>query len=129
MADVLGRRATGAATVREVVTCLTHHRLLIPLLEVDADQLVGDDTDPCAGSDRAMAAVSVLEPDGMPLGLAFTGMPPMLRWDARARPLPVEATRAAGAVLAGGGRAMLVDAGSAAGLPHRGRRAGPPGLG
>jgi hypothetical protein len=114
VADVLSRRATGSARIGEVVTCLAAHRLLVPLLEVDGELLEGDDSDPCAGSDRAVAAVSVREPDGLPLGLAFTGMAPLVRWDASARPLPVEATRAAGAILAEGGRALLVDAGS----PH-----------
>jgi hypothetical protein len=114
VAEVLHRRATGAAGVREVVACLATHRLLVPLLEVDGDLLEGDDADPCAGSDRAVAAVSVREPDGSPLGLAFTGMAPLVSWDAAARPLPVEATRAAGAIVAEGGRALLVDAGS----PH-----------
>ncbi len=112
VADVLVRRAAGSAGIREVVTCLVAHRLLVPLLEVDGDLLEGDDTDPCAGSDRAVAAVSVRELDGSPLGLAFTGMAPLVEWDASARPLPVEATRAAGAILAEGGRALLVDAGS-----------------
>jgi hypothetical protein len=120
VADVLARRATGSAGIREVVTCLAAHRLLVPLLEVDGDLLEGDDSDPCAGSDRAVAAVSVREPDGTPPGLAFTGMEPLVAWDASARPLPVEATRAAGAILAEGGRALLVDAGS----PHSLRVAG-----
>lgn len=114
VADVLARRATGSAGIREVVTCLATHRLLVPLLEVDGDLLEGDDDDPCAGSDRAVAAVSVREPDGSALGLAFTGMAPLVEWDASARPLPVEATRVAGAILAEGGRALLVDVGS----PH-----------
>lgn len=114
VAEVLHRRAIGEAGIREVVTCLAAHRLLVPLLEVDGDLLEGDDADPCAGSDRAVAAVSVREPDGTPLGLAFTGMAPLAAWDAAARPLPVEATRAAGAILAEGGRTLLVDAGS----PH-----------
>lgn len=113
VADVLHRRAAGAAGVRDVVTCLGRHRVLVPLLEVEGDLLEGDDADPCAGSDRAVAAVSVREPDGRPLGLAFTGLAPLLAWDAAARPLPVEVTRAAGAVLAEGGRALLLDAGSA----------------
>ena len=93
--------------------CLTDHRLLVPLLEVDGDLLEDDDSDPCAGSDRAVAAVSMRQPDGRPLGLAFTGMAPLAEWDASARPLPVEASRAAGAIVAEGGRALLVDAGSA----------------
>ena len=114
VADVLALRASGHAGIREVVMCLTAHRLLVPLLEVDGDLLEGDDTDPCAGSDRAVAAVSMRDPDGRPLGLAFTGMAPLVAWDASARPLPVEASRAAGAIVTEGGRALLVDAGS----PH-----------
>ncbi len=113
VAEVLARRASGAAGIRDVVTQLAAHRLLIPLLEVDGDLLEGDDADPCAGSDRAMAAVSLRDADGSPSGLAFTGMAPLVEWDPSARPLPVEASRAAGAVLAEGGRALLVDPGSA----------------
>jgi SseB protein N-terminal domain len=113
VADVLSRRVTGSAGIGDVVTCLAAHRLLVPLLEVDGELLEGDDSDPCSGSDRAVAAVSVREPDGSPLGLAFTGMAPLVQWDASARPLPVEATRAASAILADGGRALLVDPGSA----------------
>ena len=119
----------GSAGIREVVMCLAAHRLLVPLLEVDGELLEGDDSDPCAGSDRAVAAVSVREPDGRPLGLAFTGMAPLVAWDASARPLPVEATRAAGAIVAEGGRALLVDPGSAHALRIEGPRAGPSGLG
>jgi hypothetical protein len=111
--DVLARRADGAAGIGEIVTCLAAHRVLVPLLEVDGGLLEGDDADPCAGSDRAVAAVSVREPDGSPVGLAFTGMSPLLAWDSSARPLPVEATRAAGAILAEGGRTLMVDPGSA----------------
>jgi len=113
VAEMLVRRASGAAGIREVVTCLIPHRVLVPLLEVAGDLLDGDDSDPCVGSDRAVAAVSVREPDGTALGLAFTGTAPLEEWDSSARPMPVEATRAAGAVLAEGGRALLVDAGSA----------------
>lgn len=112
VADVLARRASGTAGIGEVVGRLAAHRVLVPLLEVEGDLLEGDDADPCAGSDRAVAAVSVREPDGTPVGLAFTGMAPLVKWDASARPLPVEATRAAGAILAEGGRALLVDPGS-----------------
>ncbi|MCU0263992.1 MAG: SseB family protein [Candidatus Nanopelagicales bacterium] len=110
--DVLERRADGAAGIGELVTCLAAHRVLVPLLEVAGDLLEGDDTDPCAGSDRAVAAVSVREPDGSPVGLVFTGMEPLVAWDSSARPLPVQATRAAGAILAEGGRTLMIDPGS-----------------
>lgn len=114
LAAVLHARARGACGVREVVACLATNRVLVPLLEVDAEQLDDDAGDPCAASSRAVAAVSVQGPDGRSTGLAFSGTAPMARWDPAARPLPVPAPRAAGAVLAEGGRELVVDAGS----PH-----------
>ncbi|MGB7981845.1 MAG: SseB family protein [Candidatus Nanopelagicales bacterium] len=120
VADVLARRARGEAGIREVVAELGAQRLLVPLLEVDGDLLDGDDADPCAGSDRAVAAVSIREPDGTPVGLAFTGMAPLRDWDPAARPMPVSAARAAAAVLTEGGRALLLDVGSPAPVRIRG---------
>ena len=94
----------------------------MPLLEVDGDLLEGDDADPCAGSDRAVAAVSIRDPqDGTVVGLAFTGMAPLQAWDPAARPMPVTAARAAAAVLAEGGQVLLLDAGSPAPVQLRGQ--------
>ncbi len=114
VAAVLAARQHGHADVRAVVTCLVGHRVLVPLLEVDGDRLDRGGWDPCAGSDRAVAAVSVVGPGGVPAGLAFTGSGPLERWDAAARPMPVAAVRAAAAVLADGGRTLVLDPGS----PH-----------
>ena len=108
IAEVLARRAKGIAGQRELVTTLGRHRLLVPLLEVDADLLDDDDSDPCAGQDRAVAAVSMRTDRGT-VGLAFSGMEALLAWDPAARPMPVEAARVAAAVLAEGGVALLVD--------------------
>jgi hypothetical protein len=47
--------------------------------------------------------------DGGTLGLAFTGIAPLLAWDPAARPMPVPATRVAEAVLAEGGVGLVVD--------------------
>ena len=102
------RRASGRAAMREVVVVLARHRLLVPLLEVDGDLLEGDDADPCAGQDRAVAAVSMRTPEGS-VGLAFTGLAPMAAWDPRARPMPSDASRVAAAVLAEGGIGLVVD--------------------
>jgi hypothetical protein len=102
------RWAEGRARLGEMVAVLARHRLLVPLLEVDADQLESDDADPCAGQDRAVAAVSLRTPEGT-VGLAFTGMPALAAWDSRARPMPVEARRAASALRVEGAVALLVD--------------------
>jgi hypothetical protein len=116
VAAVLAHRASGQAGMRDVVTVLARHRLLVPLLEVDADQLEGDDADPCAGQDRAVAAVS-LRTDAGAVGLAFTGMDPLRAWRSEARPMPVPATRVAEALLAEGAVALVLD--PSAGAPVR----------
>lgn len=120
VADVLAGRAAGRVGLRELVRVLAGHRLLVPLLEVDGDLLDSDDADPCAGQDRAVAAVS-LRTDAGPIGLAFTGLAPMSRWKPAARPMPVTASRVAAAVLAEGGVALLVDPGAETGCRIEGR--------
>ncbi len=108
VAAALDRWSSGALGIGDLVTTLAAHRVLVPLLEVDADLLEGDDADPCAGQDRAVAAVSLRSDEGV-VGMAFTGMVPLMAWNPAARPMPVEATRVAAAVLAEGGVALLVD--------------------
>lgn len=113
VARVLVDRARGAATLRDVVAVLGQHRLLVPLVQVTADQLDGSDTEACAGTGTAMAAVSMRGPDGDPVGLAFTGLATLAAWDPSARPLPFPARQVAAAVLAEGGRELVVDPASA----------------
>ncbi len=111
LVDVLTRHAAGDASVREVIACLAGERVLVPLRQVSVDQVEGDDLDPCAGQGSAMAAVSVRQEDGVHAGLAFTGVAAMSAWDPEARPMPVAASRAAQAVVAAGGRVLLIDPG------------------
>ncbi len=113
VARVLVDRARGAASLRDVVAVLGQHRLLVPLVQVRADQLDGSDTEACAGTGTAMAAVSMRGPDGEPVGLAFTGTAALAAWDPSARPLPFPARQVAAAVLAEGGRELVVDPASA----------------
>lgn len=119
VAEVLGRWQHDRAGLREVVPVLAEHRLLVPLLEVDADLLEGDDADPCAGQDRAVAAVSVRTEEGI-VGLAFTGIATLAAWDAAARPMPVPAARVAAAILAEGGVGLVIDADSPSPVRLRG---------
>jgi SseB protein N-terminal domain len=113
-----GRRA-GAAGLRDIVPVLSAYRLLVPLLEVDAGALDGDEADPCAGQDRAVAAVSMRIGEGS-LGLAFTGIDSLVAWNPQARPMPVRARRVAEAVLAEGGIGLVIDPGSPSALMLRG---------
>jgi len=105
---VLQRYRQGVAGRAEVVSVLADHRLLVPLLEVDAAVLEGEDSDPCAGQDRAVAAVSLRTPAGV-VGLAFTGLEALRAWDPAARPLPVPARRVAAALLAESAVALQLD--------------------
>jgi hypothetical protein len=108
LADALARHARGGAGIAEVVMLLGDHRLLVPLLEVPADQLGDAGDDPCAGQDRAVGLVSVRTGSGS-VGLAFTGVEPMRAWDPRARPMPFPAPRIAAALLAEGAVGLHVD--------------------
>lgn len=109
VAAALAGHGEGCVGIADVVAALDGTRLLVPLLEVAADQVEADGVEPCAGTDRAVAVVSMGTATGR-VALAFTGMEPMLRWDGRARPLPVDARRVAHAVLAEGAGALLLDA-------------------
>lgn len=111
LAAAMAARLSGTQGLREVAEALAATRLLVPLLEVSGAELEGSDTDPCAGQDRAVAAVSLRSPDG-PVGLGFTSTRALARWSARARPWPTPAPRVAAAVLADGGGRLVVDAAS-----------------
>lgn len=103
----------GTHGLREVVAALAASRLLAPLLEVSGDVLEGSDTDPCSGTDKAVAVVSVRTPDGT-VGLAFTSLTALSVWNPEGRPWPSPADRVAAALLAEGGVRLMIDPGS----PH-----------
>ena len=91
---------------------LQHARLLVPVVAVlgeveydegpDGRSLVHDKT-----SD--MATVLMRGRDGRNALLAFTSTEALRRWDPRARPVPVPATKAAEAAVQDDAAAMLVD--------------------
>ncbi|MGV1005591.1 MAG: SseB family protein [Candidatus Nanopelagicales bacterium] len=110
--ELLLARSAGAANLPALIAELRRGQLLVPLLEVRGDQLEGDDLDPCAGRDKAMAAVSLRQPDGTAAGLAFTGLEALTNWNARARPLPRLAGEVADSVLRSGGRTLHLDIGA-----------------
>lgn len=114
LAAGLALREAGSLDRAGLTRALLDQRLLVPLLEVAATDLPTGD-DPCAGTDRAVAVVGMTDPHGGHVGLAFSGMGPLLAWDPRARPLPTPAREVARAVLGAGGRRLLVDPAG----PHR----------
>lgn len=109
---VLRERAAGLATTRQVAAALADRRLLLPLLEVDGSELPVDERDPCAGQGKAMAAPSLLLPNGETTPLAFTSLSALLAWNPTARPLPTTAREMAQRVLRAGGRSLLLDPGT-----------------
>lgn len=94
---------TGPALAR-----LLRSRLLVPVVA-----LVGEtETDargPVREKSAEMAAVLMTGRDGRQALLAFSGADSLAGWDARARPVPVGADRAAQAALAEGAAAVVVD--------------------
>jgi hypothetical protein len=92
----------------EVFLALQHTRLLVPVVAVlgevehDAAGLAHDKS-----SDMATALLTGA--DGRQALLAFTGLEPLARWRADARPVPVAATVAARSALQEGAAALLVD--------------------
>jgi hypothetical protein len=93
-----------------IVPGLSRHRLLVPLVEVPA-QLLPTDED-CAGTGSAMVAVSVASPDGSPVGLAFTGLAALRRWNPAARPRPLHAVELAVSLVQQEAQELIIDPGS-----------------
>jgi SseB protein N-terminal domain len=125
--------AGGEHSLGEVLMVLQHSRLLVPMVEVapgtfpphrhhDHDQGHGDlGHDDDHGQERGhehghqhagpqMAAVSLQRPDGRRGLLAFTGVEPLSRWNADARPLPMTTREAAETAVSDGASALVVDA-------------------
>jgi SseB protein N-terminal domain len=113
VAVALSGYANRTLGLREVVAALSGARLLVPLLEVSGEVLEASETDPCSGTDKAVAVVSMRTPDGS-VGLAFTSLAALTAWNPEGRPWPSPADRVAAALLGEGGVRLIIDPGS----PH-----------
>jgi len=93
LAALLRFRA-GDGSQSEVVDAFRHARVLIPLIAERGEEglapngLVVDKT-------QELSIVTVSAPDGRRAQLVFSSVETMQKWDAAARPIPVEAVRAA----------------------------------
>ena len=85
-----------------VVAALAHSRVLVPLVA---------HAEPGEAGERATstAVVTVAGPDGRAVLPVFSSVEAMRRWDAAARPIPVEGPRAAVAALADGDGLLVLD--------------------
>lgn len=86
-----------------LMRAVSQARLIIPIVAVPGEDASSD-----------MAAVTLSAPDGRKALPAFTSTEQLARWDARARPVPVSAQRAALAGVQEGCDAIVLDVGT----PH-----------
>jgi len=94
LARLLAAHVAGTATLREVVARLAATRVLVPVLPELGE--LGESEDGLHVDKEASAGVVALEaPDGRRALPVFTSVATMTAWRADARPVPVEAPRAA----------------------------------
>ena len=108
LAAALAAYAADPGRAPEALHALSQARLLVPVVAV----LVEED-EPVGGLRREkstdMALVTVARPDGARALPAFTSLASLAAWRPDARPVPVEAARAALSAAAEGAVALLVD--------------------
>jgi hypothetical protein len=100
--------ALADGSLADVVRAWAPTRVLVPVLAVLGE---ADDQVPVAGGKRAdMALATLTGKDGTRALPVFTATAALAAWDAAARPVPVEAARAAQAAVAEGCDVVVLDA-------------------
>lgn len=92
--DALTRFRRGDGGQAEVVDALRSARVLVPLVAEKGDEGIGPGGLP-VDKTQELSIVTVAAPDGRRVQPAFTSVDTMRRWDAAARPIPVDAARVA----------------------------------
>ena len=92
--DALLRFRAGDGSQAEVVDAFRSARVLIPLVAEKGDEGTGP-TGLTVDKTQELSIVTVAAPDGRRVQPVFSSVESMQKWDATARPIPVEATRAA----------------------------------
>lgn len=115
LAQALGEADDGAR-LRAVVAALAVERVLVPVVaHLDERAEPGECEHGVAGEKAASAAmVTVRAPDGRAAVPAFSSVAALARWDAAARPMPVEGVRAALAATAEADGLLVLDPGGPA---------------
>ncbi len=93
LAALLSFRA-GSGSQVEVVDAFRHARVLIPLVAEKGEEGVAP-SGLAVDKTQELSIVTVAAPDGRRVQPVFSSVEAMQRWDASARPIPVEAVRAA----------------------------------
>lgn len=107
----LSRFRAGEGSQGDVVDALRSARVLVPLIAEKGDEGVGPTGLPIDKT-QELSIVTVAAPDGRRVQPVFSSVAAMARWDQTARPIPVEAVRAALAASADDTDLMVLDPGS-----------------
>ncbi|WP_447913135.1 SseB family protein [Microbacterium phyllosphaerae] len=92
--DALLRFRAGSGAQAEVVDAFRTARVLIPLIAEKGEEGVAP-SGLAVDKTQELSIVTVAAPDGRRVQPVFSSVQAMQRWDATARPIPVEATRVA----------------------------------
>ena len=112
LAAALDRFRAGEAPSAEVVDALRDARLLVPLV-AELGEAGLTETGLVVDKSADLSIVTVAGPDGRGIVPVFSSADAMRRWDAQARPVPVEARRAALAAVDEGNELLVLDPGGA----------------
>jgi hypothetical protein len=111
--SVLAQYAEGDATAYDVQRVLVDVRIIVPIVAT-ATEVETDDAGLAHDKSTDMSTVTLIGADGRKGLLAFASTERMSEWRTDARPVPVEAPKAAAAALDEGADAILLDLGG----PH-----------
>lgn len=92
--DALTRFRAGQGSQVEVIDAFRAARVLVPLVAEKGEEGVAPSGLP-VDKTQELSIVTVAAPDGRRVQPVFTSVDTMRRWDATARPIPVEAVRVA----------------------------------
>ena len=112
LAAALERFRAGAAPSAEVIDALRDARLLVPLV-AELGEAGMNEAGLTVDKSADLSIVTVAGPDGRGIVPVFSSAEAMRHWDAQARPVPVEARRAALAAVDGGDGLLVLDPGGA----------------
>lgn len=86
---------SGKVGLPELVVALEGKRVIVPVMAEVENLVVNEETNLVADKDASTGVVCVSAPDGRIALPIFSSVPAMTRWNKKARPIPVEAERAA----------------------------------
>lgn len=92
--DALLRFRAGEGSQVEVIDAFRNARILIPLIAEKGEEGIAP-SGLAVDKTQELSIVTVAAPDGRRVQPVFSSVEAMQRWDATARPIPVEAVRAA----------------------------------